>query len=540
MHRFRTLLALAGLLALLLVACDAGEDVDIDGEDIDDAEPGDAADDDAADDDAGDAEPATGGTLVVAMSAEPDQLDPHVTTAYASFQVLENVYDTLVQPDDNLEMEGALAESWEVSDDQLVWTFNLREGVTWHDGSDFTADDVVYSYNRIIEGGLSNAWRFGAVTEVRAVDEATVEIEVNAPSPNLLAAIGAFKGMAIVQDGAFGAVGEEPDEDAGPSAVEPVGTGPFVFGSYSEGSGITLEANPDYWGGDVAVEGVEFRFIPEGSVRITALQTGEVDVIDTVPPQDVDTIMGSDDVESDAVASADYYYFALNMDREPFDDPDVRRALAFGFDRNAVAEAAAFGNATVNQTAIPEASVWHHDYAPYSFDADQARQLLEDAGVEDLTIDLMVSGDHEETIQAAQVLEAQWSDIGVSVDIRVEDFATWLDDQGNGEFDAFMLSWIGNIDPDDFYYAQHHSEGGLNFQGYANPEVDELLDAARTETDENARKALYDDATELIVDEASYVYLYNPDTIQAWSPDVSGYVVRPDAALRLEGVSLSR
>ena len=535
-------LLLAALSLLVLAACDSDERFEPgDGGDLDETsmatEPEDPGDD-PAEEEGPEVEPPEGGpeVLVAALSGEPDRLDPHQTTAYPSFQVLENVYDTLVEPDENLEFSPALAEAWKVSEDGLVWTFTLRDDVTWHDGRALTAADVVYSYDRIVEQALPNAFRLDAVEEVRAVDDLTVEIEVREPTPNLLASIGGFKGVAIVQDGAFGPTdGEPPAPD---ETADPVGTGPFSFAAYEEGVSLDLEANPEYWGGEVTIAGVEFRFLSEGAVRLSRLQAGEVDWIDSVPPEDVERVLASDEVASGSVASNDYYYLALNHDREPFDDPAVRRALAMGFDREAIVQAAAFGNATANQTAIPEASFWYHDLAPYSYEPEEAADRLADAGIEDLTIDLMVTSDFEETVQSAQIIEAQWSDFGVEVDVRVEDFATWLDHQGEGEFDALILSWLGNIDPDDFYYAQHHSEGVNNFHGYANEEVDELLDRARLELDEVERKRLYDEAAERIVEDASYLYLYNPDTVQAWHTDVSGYVVRPDAAVRFEDVSI--
>jgi peptide/nickel transport system substrate-binding protein len=528
MLRRHPLLLLLAVLALVAAACDAGEGVDVAGDDADVGE-GPDTDDVATDDvDAADGEVADGGRIIAAISGEPDQLDPHLTSAYASFQVLENVYDTLVQPDAELQFEPALAEDWEESDDQLTWTFTLREGVMFHNGRELTAEDVVFSYERIMDEG-ANAWRFANVESVTAPDERTVEITVTQPSPNLLANIGAFKGMAIVPS--------EIVED-GTIGSEPVGTGPFRFVSYSEGSNLVLEANPDYWGDGPHVEGVEYRFIAEGTVALTSLRTGEVHWTDNIPPQDVAGVLDDGDLESDAVAGNDYWYFAFNQEREPFDNPDVRRALAFGFDREAVTQAAKFDAATVNQTAIPEGSFFHTDYAPFSYDLDQARQLLEDAGVTDLEIDLMVTTEYEETIAAAQVLESQWSELGVTTSIRPLDFSAWLDEQGEGNFDVFLLGWLGNIDPDDFYYAQHHSEGGFNFHGYSNPEVDELLDAARTETDEDARKDLYDQAVELIVDEVSYAYLYNPDIVQAWRPELTDYEVRSDAAIRWENARL--
>jgi peptide/nickel transport system substrate-binding protein len=514
---------LAAALALGLTAC-PGEPVDVE----------DPPDDDVVEpppEEPPEEEAPPAGVLAAAISSEPDQIDPHMTTAYASFQVLENVYDTLVQPDPELDFEAALATDWEVSDDQLTWTFELREGVVWHDGSDFTADDVVYSYERIMDpdAGAANAFRFETVESVTAVDDHTVELTLTEPTPNLLANIAGFKGMAIIPQGAADELALER---------EAIGTGPFQFVDWVDGSHLTLEAHGDYWGDGPNVDGVEFRFIPEGTVAMTNLRGGQVHWTDNIPPVEIEDVLAAGDLESDSTPSNDYWYFAFNNDREPFDDVRVRQALAFAFDRDAITEAAMFGAATANQTAIPEDSFWFFDYAPYDYDVGQAQGLLEEAGVTDLSVDLMVTDEFEETIRAAEVLEAQWGEVGVAVDIRVLDFSTWLDEQGEGNFDAFLLGWLGNIDPHDFYYAQHHCEGGFNFHGYCNPDVDALLDEARVELDEDQRKELYDEAAQLIVDEASYVFLYNPDVVQAWRPEVSGYEVRADRAIRFENVSI--
>ena len=195
---------------LLLSACSGGgEDVDIDGEG-----------------DAGAGAEASGSILRAAIGGEPDQLDPSKTSSYFSFQVLENVYDTLVEPDENLEMQPALAESWETSEDGLTWTFQLREGVTFHDGSDFTAEDVVYTFNRIIDEDLNQSYRFGTVEEVTAVDDLTVEITVSQPTPNLLSALGGFKGVGIV---------DQANVESGDITTAPVGTGPFSLAEYTCG-----------------------------------------------------------------------------------------------------------------------------------------------------------------------------------------------------------------------------------------------------------------------------------------------------------------
>ena len=469
-----------------------------------------------------------GGRFVAAISGEPDQLDPHKTTSYQSFQVLENVYDTLVQPNEELEMEPALAESWETSEDGKTWTFALRDGVKFHNGNPFTAEDVVYSYNRIIDEELANAYRFEAVKSVKAQGDDSVVINLNRPAPNLLEMIGAFKGMAIL------------DKETKKLNLkrEANGTGPFKLVSVRSGDSIELDANQDYWGEGPNVDGVTFRFLSEPTTALTNLQAGDVHWTDNVPPQQIDSLENNDEVELGRVPSNDYWYFAANQAREPFDDPRVRQALAWAVDREAVTEAAKFGAATPNQTAIPESSAYHHDYAPYSRDVEKAKSLLEEAGVENLKVDLMVTNEYPETVQAAQVLSSQWKDIGVQTKIRTLDFAAWLDEQGKGNFDVFMLGWLGNLDPDDFYYAQHHSKGNFNFQKYKNREVDRLLDQGRVETDEEQRQELYNQAAEQIVDDASYVYLYNPDVVQAWRPEVQGYEARADRAIRLKDVSL--
>ena len=499
----------AALLAATgLAACSTGEGVDVDQE--------------------GDGTGSSAG-ITVAIGGEPDQLDPHKTSSYFSFQVLENVYDTLVEPDENLEMQPALAESWELSEDQRTWTFTLREGVTFHVGSEMTSEDVVYSFNRIIDEELATSYRFSSVEKVTAPDPRTVEIRVSAPTPNLLSSIGGFKGIAIV---------EKQNVESGDVTTAPVGTGPYELTAFTSGDHIQLEANPDYWGGAPKIPSVRYRFISEGSTAIAALKAGEIQWTDSVPPQQVEALSGDDSVALDVVPSNDYWYLALNQDRKPFDDVRVRQAIAYAIDREAIAQVTSYGNAEVNQLAIPEKSAWYTEYDTYSFDPQQAEDLLAAAGVEDLQMELMVSSDYPETVDAAQVIADSLKGVGIDLKIRSLDFGTWLDEQNQGNFDMLYMGWLGNIDPDDFYYSQHHSDGSSNAQGYVNPEVDRLLEAGRTETDEDRRQEIYEEAATIIADEASYIYLYNPSVFQAYSPELSGYTVRSDRAVRWRDASM--
>nr|WP_090341517.1 ABC transporter substrate-binding protein [Mycolicibacterium malmesburyense]CRL71491.1 dipeptide ABC transporter periplasmic protein [Mycolicibacterium malmesburyense] len=468
--------------------------------------------------------------LVAAIAGEPDQLDPHKTSAYFSFEVLENVFDTLVEPDAKLEMRPALAESWEVSPDQLSWTFHLRAGVTFHDGSPFTADDVVFSYRRIIDEQLANVDKFSAVTDVRAVDPMTVVIDVKHPTPNLLTNIGGFKGMAIVQ---------RRNVESGQIATRPVGTGPFAFRSQKSGDSITLTANPAYWNGAPKVAGVTFRFISEPSTALSALQAGEIDWTDSIPPQRVAQLRDDDSLHLAVAPSNDYWYLALNEAHKPWDDVRARQAVAYGIDRAAIVQATSYGTAAANQLAIPEGNPWYTAYDRYGYDIDTAKRLLDEAGVGDVDLDMLVTSEYPETVTAAQVIADNLAPLGITVNIRTVDFATWLDEQNSGSFDMLMMGWLGNIDPDDFYYAQHHTHGTSNAQKFSNTEVDRLLDAGRVETNREARFDDYRRAATIIADEVSYIYLYNPSVIQAWVTNLSGYEARRDGAVRFRTASLT-
>ncbi len=470
------------------------------------------------------------GNLIAAIAGEPDQLDPHKTSAYFSFEVLENVFDTLVEPDANLEMQPALAESWQVSPDELTWTFRLRPGVKFHNGDPFTAEDVVFSYRRIIDEELTNVDKFSAVTDVSAPDPATVVIRLDRPTPNLLTNLGGFKGMAIVS---------RRNVESGEIATNPVGTGPFAFAGQRSGDSITLRANPDYWGGPPKVPGVTFRFISEPSTALSALQAGEVDWTDSIPTQRVSQLESDDSLTLAVTPSNDYWYLALNNAKPPWNDVRVRQAIAYGIDRDAIVAATSYGTAALNQLAIPDGNPWFTPYDKYSYDINRARSLLQEAGSQPQDLDMLVTSEYPETVTAAQIIADNLAPLGITVNIRTVDFATWLDEQNNGNFDMLMMGWLGNIDPDDFYYAQHHTDGTSNAQKFSDPEVDRLLDAGRVETDRDARADDYAKAATLIADNVSYIYLYNPSVIQAWTPALQGYEARRDGAIRFRTAELS-
>jgi peptide/nickel transport system substrate-binding protein len=427
-------------------------------------------------------------------------------------------------------MRPALAESWDVSPDQLTWTFHLRPGVKFHDGSPMTADDVVFTYRRIIDEKLANSDKLSAVTDVRTINPATVVLRLKQPTPNLLTNLGGFKGMAIVQ---------RKNVESGQIATHPIGTGPFAFDSQKSGDSISLKANAEYWGGAPKVAGVIFRFIPEKSTALSALQAGEIDWTDSIPTQRVNQLKDDDSVNLAVTPSNDYWYLALNEARQPWNDVRVRQAIAYAIDRDAIVAATSYGTAAKNELAIPEGNPWYTAYGRYRYDIEQAKRLLSEANASPRNLDMLVTNEYPETVTAAQIIADNLAPLDITVNIRTVDFATWLDEQNSGRFDMLMMGWLGNIDPDDFYYAQHHTGGTSNAQKYSNPEVDRLLDAGRVQTDQGARAESYRKAATMIADDCSYIYLYNPSVIQAWNKNMSGYEARRDKAIRFRTASIN-
>jgi peptide/nickel transport system substrate-binding protein len=388
----------------------------------------------------------------------------------------------------------------------------------------------VYSYRRIIDEKLANVDKFSAVTDVSAPNEDTVLIRVKQPTPNLLTNLGGFKGMAIVQ---------RKNVESGQIATHPIGTGPFAFASQKSGDSIMLAANPNYWGGAPKVPGVTFRFISEPSTALSALQAGEIDWTDSIPTQRVAQLKNDDSIKLAVTPGNDYWYLALNEAREPWKDAQVRQAIAYAIDRKAIVQATSYGTAAANQLAIPEGNPWYTPYDTYRYDIEKAKSLLGEAGARPSSMDMLVTSEYPETVTAAQVIADNLKPLGITVNIRTVDFATWLDEQNTGNFDMLMMGWLGNIDPDDFYYAQHHTDGSSNAQKFSNPDVDRLLDAGRVETNQQARHADYAKAATIIADQVSYLYLYNPSVIQAWTTNLSGYEARRDGAIRFRTASLT-
>ncbi len=470
-----------------------------------------------------------GGTLIAGIHSDPIGFDPHTTSAYSSFEVLENVYDTLVELSYNLLPQPALATSWVVSENGLTWTFLIRSGVKFHNGRSLTAEDVKYSLERIMdpETGSGNAWRLAAVESIETFGDQVVAIHLKHPYPALVAKIAYGKPIAIVA--------KENVED-GTINTHPIGTGPFEFVEHIPGNRIVLKRNPNYWReGKPYLEQLIYRPIPDEIVRVTSLLTGDIDWLDTVPPQRISELKGNENLVVGEVDGMSYWYIGVNCMREPMSDKRVRQAIAYAIDRAEITAAAKWEAATPSDNPLPEGSYWNAGYHPYlgHESLEKAGELLAEAGYADgFKADVMVSTQFPETVRAAQVLQAQLQALGIELEIRVLEWGTWLEEEAAGNFDFYICGWISNLSPDDYFYAQHYTDEVFNFTGYSNTELDELLDQGRREADPEKRFEIYAQVQRIIIDDAPYIYLYIPKVVHAWLPHVKGYVARPDERIR--------
>jgi peptide/nickel transport system substrate-binding protein len=271
--------------------------------------------------------------------------------------------------------------------------------------------------------------------------------------------------------------------------------------------------------------------IPDDTVRETALLGGEIDWVLSIAPQNFASLHENPDVVVATAPQLSYDYIGFNLTREPFDDVRVRQAIALAIDREILCEAGYFGLCEPVQGPVGTGSPWFFEYAPYGQDIEQARQLLADAGYADgFEMELLPTTQYGETVRAAQVLQQQLAEIGIEASINAPEWSEWLELEGNFMYDAYICNWNGLIDADQYYYLQHRSDQMFNFTGYDNSNFDELVDEGRSMSDFDARYEIYQDANQMLVDDAPYVYMYNKQEIRAYAPYVMDFVVRSDQA----------
>lgn len=478
-------------------------------------------------------QPHYGGVLQAGMQTDPVGLDPHLTNATSTRNMLENVYDTLVMFDSSGRIVPGLAESWEISDDGLRWTFTLRQGVVFHDGTPLSASDVAFSINRIRdpEVGSPRAASFAAVESVEAVDDTSVLITLSEPFSPLLAIL-AFSTNVILSEAVL--------TEHGDAQEVVIGTGPFEFVEYLPQTRLVLERNAEYWGVDEDgnplpyLDGITFVFYPDPAARTTAIQTGSVDFIEYVPAADVSVLEADPSVEVVGGLSANFRSLYLNMTEPPLDDVRVRQAIAHAIDEQEVVDLALFGAGGIvaTGTTIPAGNYYAIESSPYTGrDLERARELLAEAGLENgFDLELYVTSTYDFLRDPAEVIQSHLADLNIRVSISAEDWGVYLPRVLESDFQATVLGTSGQADPDEYLFGSFHSTGGLNLSLLDDPEVDELLERGRQVVDEAERREIYLAAQERILELVPQVFIFHSAQYEALQDRVHGFEHFPNTS----------
>ncbi len=488
--------------------------------------------------------------LVVGQIAEPKSLDPDAVTAVNDFRIVFNIYDGLVRyKDGTLEVEPALAESWEISEDGKTYTFHLRDGVSFHDGTPFNADAVKFKFDRMLNeespfhdtGPFPLAFFFSAVEEVNVVDDLTVEFKLNEPYAPFLSNLAYTPGL-IVSPAAV----EEYGKDFG---RHPSGTGAFKFEEWEANSRVVVSRNEDYWDGAPPLEAVIFRPVNDANTRLAEMMSGGLDVMVEVPPDSVASFEQDPNFTVYEQAGPHLWFLILNAKEGPFASKEVRQAANYAIDKQALVENILQGTAEVAAGPTPPAFGWayNEDLDPYPHDPDKAKALLEEAGYDGSEVTFYVTEGGSgmlDPIAMGTAIQADLQEVGMPVKIETYEWNTFLGKVNpglEGAADMAEMAWMTN-DPDTLPFlalrtAAMPDEGGFNSGYYSNPEVDDLLEKARVATDQDERAELYKQMQEIVHEDAPWVFVANWKQNAVTGAGVENFALQPSFFLILKDVA---
>lgn len=426
--------------------------------------------------------------------------------------VLNQIYDTLLyySPDGTKDPEPRIAESYEISDDGLDYTFHLRDDVTFHDGTPVTADDVVFSIE-LYKASEYQGSQISMLSSVEATDEHTVVCHLDAPYSPFLQGICS----PMIASKAY----YESSEDD--FVNNPIGTGPYKFVSRAKGSNIKLEANEDYYRGAPEIKEVTFEVIPDSSTKAIALQTGEVnfaEIDSATKPQ----LEANPAVTIAEVPTSAFSYIAMNTEKEPFNDVKVRQAINYAIDRDNLVAVCYDGEAEVNSNiCAKERFGYSDDQFQYTYDPEKAKELLAEAGIEtpyDLG-EILVA---EKYSNLATVIQNDLKAVGLDVTISVKEFNSYISDLQNGSYGITALNMTLEGDTQTLEMAFTSDYIGIaNNARYSDEEMDKLFEQARTETDNDKRAEIFNEIFTKAQDEAIYAVMCNPMTLYAYNSDLT-------------------
>ncbi len=466
-------------------------------------------------------------TLDIAIDSSPAGLDPHLITAFNSVVIVQgNIYEALTMVAQDLSIQPALAQSWDVSDDGLTYTFKLQSGVLFHDGTTMDAQDVAASIRRVQNAEMASPYasRVAPITAIEIIDPLTVQFKLDKPFAPILTSLA---GIAIVP--------AEIEMDKEGLQQVPVGTGPFKFDEWQPNGFISLVKFDDYrQAGLPKLDGLRFNFVPEAATRLVGVTSGQYDLLPGIDPATALQLQSQPGVTVQETRDIAYSLLGMNVEREPFNDPRVRRAINMLLNRDEIVAGALFGAGVPGGPLSPALATWALDTSSfdcYNNDVEAAKALLAEAGLQmpvKISINVLPRQDIKDIAQVAQQqLEAG----GFEVELLNQEIGAFVQDWKNSNFDMFASVNGGQPDPDGYFYRTFYSTGSTNVFNYNNPEMDALLDQGRSETDTAARKVIYDQIQQDLACEGPISFIAYGDLYTAVNDSVQGYEIYPNGRL---------
>ena len=471
--------------------------------------------------------------------------DPGLAYGHGAFPPLTRVLETLIFRDVDLELKPGLATGWEVSDDGLTWTIQLREGVRFHDGTPFNAEVAKHNLERVLE-----KWprRYGPIELIEAIDEYTVKVIHNKPFPMFLWSL-AWPAASMISPAAI--------DDEG-KVIEPVGTGLFKRTEWIQGERMVLKRNEDYWGTKPKIERVTLKVIPDPTTRVMALEAGEIDMIicgGGVLPEHVQTLRMHPEIEVLTVTGTMTRYVFFNNRESPFNDMPVRQAVMHALDPESITKYALEGYGTLMSSFVPHSEIdWMHPQPLLQFNKpDKAQELLQEAGWVDtdgdgirekegekLEITFLLAKGCAQRQTIAEILLDQLRDIGMIVNIEIVDSGLWRERVGRGEFEMSIRGWSQPfVAPQSRFYDWLYSEGFFNIAMgifYNNPHVDELVQQLVHEIDIPKAQEISFVIQEIVAEEVPVIPIHDVTLINAVRSNIKGYEVHPMRVVNWEDI----
>lgn len=467
----------------------------------------------------------TAGTseLKVANDQEPAGLDPHKVPAASSSRIYSQMYEGLLSFDAEMNIIGSLATEWN-QDNDTTYTFKLKEGVKFHNGRVMTAEDVKYSFERILNEETASHIRsyFIDVATIDVVSDTEVKFTLSKPNATFLSNL--THASAVV-------VPKETVEANGDLQQTADGTGPFKLEKWVPDNSITLVRNDDYHiAGEPKVATLSYFTMTEEASRISAIRTGEIDFT-TVSAKTTQLLQGNDDIEVIPYQSLEYSYVGFNTANEPLNNEKVRQALSLATDRNAILKIVWSGEGLVSGPVAPSMGDWAIDVEAldlYKVDVEAAKALLAEAGYPDgFDITITTASSYPDMVDTAQLLQQQWKEIGVNATIKQIEWGDYIDTWSNKKADILIGRNTSGIDPDRALNYFFSSTGSANVWNFASEEFDTIVAKGIETIDEAEREAVYAEAQELLINLSPNLFLVSPKNYIAIRKDVTGYTPYP-------------